>query len=112
MFVFYSMVYSSSPFVCYYTVLCVSVRLSVYHFEYCLPICASVHVFVRPPVCIFLCDIVCHSVGLYVFFPFVRLSDHSPILSSSVSMNACKSAVYVLVCDISFSKFLLLTSYF
>ena len=33
--------------------------------------CASVHVSVHPPVSIFLCDIVCHSAGLYVFFPFV-----------------------------------------
>ena len=58
----------------------------------------------RPPVCIFLCDIVCDSVSLNVFFPFVRPSERPFVLSSSVRMimHACKSVVYKHVRDIPY----------
>ena len=71
-----------------YSFVYVSVRLTVYLFEYCL---VSVHL----PFCIFSCDIVCPSVGLYFLFPFVRPSDRLSVLSSSVSINACKSVVCI-----------------
>ena len=45
---------SVHPFVCNYTVVYVSVRLSVYQFGYCLCMCLPVHVSVRPLECIFL----------------------------------------------------------
>ena len=72
----------------------------VIQFSVCfsLPVClpdrilyvyVSIRVSVRPPVCIFLCDIVCYSISLYVLFPFVRPSDRPSVLSSFVRMNAC-----------------------
>ena len=66
--------------------------------------CPSVRVSVRPPVCIFLCDIVCDSISLYVFFPFVRPSERPSVLSASVRMimHACKSVVYEHVRDIPY----------
>ena len=79
---------SVDPFVCNYTVLCMFLA------TVCLPVrVLSVYVSVRPcvrlSVFIYICDIVCYSIGLYVFFPFVRQSDRPSILSSSVCMNAC-----------------------
>ena len=62
------------PFECNYSFVC--------------SVCVR-HVSVRPPLCMFLCDIVHHSVGLYVFFLFVCPSARSSVLSCSVSMNAC-----------------------
>ena len=80
---------SVHPFVCSYTVLCMflSVCLSVYQFEYYLYMCPSVRVSVRPPVCIFLCDIVCYSIKLYVFFPFVRPFERPSVFRQND--NAC-----------------------
>ena len=83
---------SVHPFVCSYTVFVyVSVRPSFYQNEYYLYVCPSVRVSVHPPVCIFLCDIVCYSISLYVFFPSVRPSERPSVLSSSVRMimHAC-----------------------
>ena len=92
---------SVHPFVCSYTVLCMF--LSVYQLEYYLYMCPSVHVSVHPPVCIFLCDIVCDSISLNVFFPLVRLSERPSVLSSvRMIMHACKSVVYKHVRDIPY----------
>ena len=79
---------SFHSFLCNYTVfLYVSVHLSVYQFEYCLSMCPSVCPSARLNACF--CDIVCSSIGLYVYFLLVRPSDRPSVLSSSVSMNAC-----------------------
>ena len=64
---------SVHTFVCKYIVVCVcfcpSFCLPIRILSMCRPsVCPSV----RPPVRIFLCDIVCYSIGLYVFFPFVQ----------------------------------------
>ena len=69
---------------------------------------------VRPPVCIFLCDIVCYSISLYVFFPFVRPFERPSVrlvVLLSVRQFECKSLslmhVFVSVIFlISNSKFL------
>ena len=74
-------------FVCIYTVLCMF--LSVCLSTSSSIICLCVRPCVRPSACMHIfCDIVCYSIGLYAFFPFVRQSDRPPVLSSSVSMNA------------------------
>ena len=98
------MVYPSIRSYVIITFVYVSVRLSVYQFEYYLYMCPSVRVSIRPPVCIFLCDIICDSVSLNVFFPFVRPSERPSILSSSVRMimHACRSVVYKHVRDIPY----------
>ena len=63
---------SVHPFACSYSFVYVSVRLSVYQFEYYLFMCPSVRVSVRPPVCIF-CVILFVTISLNVFFrSFVR----------------------------------------
>ena len=82
---------SVHPFVCNYIVVCmfVPICLSTNSNIVCLCARSSVCPSVRPPVCIFLCDIVCYSIGLYVFFQFIHPSDHPYVLSFSVSMNAC-----------------------
>ena len=78
----YSMVNPSTcSFVIIHSFVYVSVRLSVYQFEYCLSMFSSV----RP--CAFFV-IVYYSIGLYVLFPSIRPSDRLSVLSSSVSMNA------------------------
>ena len=69
------------PFVCSYKVLCMflSVCLSTSSNIICICVRPSVRVSVRPPVCIFLCDTVCYSISLYVFFPFVRPSERPSV---------------------------------
>ena len=99
-----------------YSFVYVSVRLSVYQFEYYLYMCPCV----RPSACMhILYDIVCDSISLNVFFPFVRPSERPSVLSSSVRMimHACKSVVYKHIRDIPYfylltSNFLFLTSNF
>ena len=93
---------SVHPFVCSYTVLCMFLYV-------CLStssniICICVRVSVRPPVCIFLCDIVFDSISLNVFFAFVCPSERPSVLSSSIRMimHACKSVVYKHVRDIPY----------
>ena len=68
-------------------VVCISVCLSTNSNIVCLCVRSSVCPSVRPPVCIFLCDIV--SIGLYVFFQFIHPSDRPYVFSFSVSINAC-----------------------
>ena len=93
--------------VCFCPFVCLPVRI--------LPMCASVHVSARPPVCIFLCDIVCHSVGLYIFFPFVRSSVRSSVRLVIFCQYECMHvnllSIYMSVTYL-ISNFLLLTSYF
>ena len=86
---------SVHPFVCSYTVLCMFLSICLSTSSNIICTCArpSVRVSVRPPECIFLCDIVYDSISLNVFFPFVRPSERSSVLSYSVRMimHACKS---------------------
>ena len=82
---FYSMVYHLFVFIQFYVCFCPSVCLPVL----VLSVYVSVRPCVRPSACMHIfCDIVCYSIGLYAFFPFVCQSDRPPVLSSSVSMNA------------------------
>ena len=66
---------SVHPFVCSYTVLCMFLSVCLSTSSNIICICVHPSVSVRPHVCIFLCDIVCYSISLYVFFPFDRPSD-------------------------------------
>ena len=96
---------SVHPFVCSYTVLCMF--LSVFLSTSSNIICTCVRHSVCPSVRLyayFLCDIVCDSISLNVFFPFVRPSKRLSVLSSSVRMimHACKSVVYKHIRDIPY----------
>ena len=75
---------SVHPFVCNYTALCMF--LSVCLSTSSSIVCLYVRPCVRPSAYMHIfSDIVCNSIGLDVFFPFIRPS----VLSSSIGMNAC-----------------------
>ena len=83
---------SVHPFKCNYTVLCMfqseclSTGLSIVY--------VSLRPCVRPSACMHIFVILFnYSIGLYVFFSFIRPSDSPSVLSSSISMNA-----YLQVC--------------
>ena len=78
---------SVHPFVCSYTVLCMFLSVCLSTSSNIICMCPSVRVSVRPPVFIFLCDIVCYYISLYVFFPFVRPSERPSVFRQND--NAC-----------------------
>ena len=73
---------SVHPFVCSYTVLCTFLSVSLSTSSNIICIC------VRPSACMhILYDIVCYSISLYVFFPFVRPSERPSVFRQND--NAC-----------------------
>ena len=104
---------SVHPFVCSYTVLCIF--LSVCLSTSSNIVCICIRMSVRHPACIFLCDTVCYSISLYVFFPFVRPSDRPSVRLVVFNQNECMP-VSLLSINMSMtyliSNFLFLTSNF
>ena len=76
-------------------VVCISVCLSTNSNIVCLCVRSSVCPSVRPPVCIFLCDIVSLSVCMFSFSSFIRPIVRTSFRFLSVWMHACKSVVCI-----------------